>query len=532
VMVNQPSDSQNNLFAQKIVNDAPFFEEEGITLYQSNSFLSADNLSSIQLDSDSYLLYWEDVLNTEIAGRIVNNGYVSDLISLTTHPSHHPTIIQVEDHYFMSYIKIGVWGEYQAAFIMFDNSLVPITDPEGFVISNSNNSNISMPISNSCTNNNRDVFVTYSVQDLVGSSGLNIFIQKINDLGLPEWVEGGILLTDNDYTDEIVQHVSSNPNSGAVVFWSTNSFGSKSLFVTSLDEDGDFITEWGNEPVALDTSGNFRRAWFQEGTDGILVTWTQENELEWKILARFIRYNGELVPATNEIEVFNSNSSFRSSLGSVLLQQGNSLNADICGQIFNGTKYDLQCRKINILNGEMSEIQIISNSSNGDYNDLDVELGSNQELMISWVESDSPMWDNHELKYQEFTEFPGPSVFRFGGVTVSNNFFDFDHIGILPNSSEDNSALIYWLDGRHSINLEYSSVYVQSRTVLDNSCSDVVGDINRDNILDVLDLIIILNMIINEESFEYCPFIISDANGDDIVDILDIVLLVSYIMEE
>jgi len=57
-------------------------------------------------------------------------------------------------------------------------------------------------------------------------------------------------------------------------------------------------------------------------------------------------------------------------------------------------------------------------------------------------------------------------------------------------------------------------------------CSETNGDINNDNILDILDIVSTVNCILSDNCNE-C----SDMNGDDIIDILDIVLMVNVIMD-
>jgi Leucine-rich repeat (LRR) protein len=57
-------------------------------------------------------------------------------------------------------------------------------------------------------------------------------------------------------------------------------------------------------------------------------------------------------------------------------------------------------------------------------------------------------------------------------------------------------------------------------------CSETNGDINNDNILDILDIVSTVNCILSD-SCEEC----SDMNGDEIIDILDIVLMVNVIMD-
>ena len=64
-----------------------------------------------------------------------------------------------------------------------------------------------------------------------------------------------------------------------------------------------------------------------------------------------------------------------------------------------------------------------------------------------------------------------------------------------------------------------------------NTCITVIeGDINQDDILNVLDIVMIVNFIINENTISNKQFAISDLNLDEIINVLDIVVLVSLIL--
>jgi hypothetical protein len=53
-----------------------------------------------------------------------------------------------------------------------------------------------------------------------------------------------------------------------------------------------------------------------------------------------------------------------------------------------------------------------------------------------------------------------------------------------------------------------------------------LGDINDDNLINILDVVLIVNIILGAEDNNVC----SDYNQDQITDILDVVSLVSIIM--
>ena len=66
----------------------------------------------------------------------------------------------------------------------------------------------------------------------------------------------------------------------------------------------------------------------------------------------------------------------------------------------------------------------------------------------------------------------------------------------------------------------------------DDSCGEVLGDINGDSSFDVLDVILMVGIILGlEDDYPICQQYASDINLDGIVDILDIIPLVNLILE-
>ena len=60
--------------------------------------------------------------------------------------------------------------------------------------------------------------------------------------------------------------------------------------------------------------------------------------------------------------------------------------------------------------------------------------------------------------------------------------------------------------------------------------SNVAGDVNFDNQLDVLDVVMIVNFVLGTENFSYNQTQSSDMNEDGVVDILDIVQVIQQIL--
>ena len=60
-----------------------------------------------------------------------------------------------------------------------------------------------------------------------------------------------------------------------------------------------------------------------------------------------------------------------------------------------------------------------------------------------------------------------------------------------------------------------------------SSCNEdfILGDINEDEILNILDIVIMINMILSNEFS-----VIADINEDGFVDILDVVIMVNVLV--
>ena len=55
-----------------------------------------------------------------------------------------------------------------------------------------------------------------------------------------------------------------------------------------------------------------------------------------------------------------------------------------------------------------------------------------------------------------------------------------------------------------------------------------IGNLNDDESINILDVIILINLILSNESYNY----LADINSDQALDILDIILLVNIILED
>ena len=61
-----------------------------------------------------------------------------------------------------------------------------------------------------------------------------------------------------------------------------------------------------------------------------------------------------------------------------------------------------------------------------------------------------------------------------------------------------------------------------------SSNSGVIGDINSDDVVDVLDVVLVVNMVLGATSPNY---VLADINNDNAVNVQDIILLLNIILE-
>jgi len=105
----------------------------------------------------------------------------------------------------------------------------------------------------------------------------------------------------------------------------------------------------------------------------------------------------------------------------------------------------------------------------------------------------------------------------------SNNEITLSNLNLNDNINIDS-----FYEGQQAliVNTKYNDVLSdQISFAINLNNSDLIGDLNDDNQINVIDVIIIVNMILNEE-FDA----LADLNEDEIINIFDIILLVNIIL--
>ena len=88
---------------------------------------------------------------------------------------------------------------------------------------------------------------------------------------------------------------------------------------------------------------------------------------------------------------------------------------------------------------------------------------------------------------------------------------------------------IIWNDLRSSGKANFINIYAQSITVDSGPLCDT-GDINQDNVINVIDIVSLVNYIHGASEFNTTQLCAADLNGDAIINVIDIVSLVNQIL--
>ena len=68
--------------------------------------------------------------------------------------------------------------------------------------------------------------------------------------------------------------------------------------------------------------------------------------------------------------------------------------------------------------------------------------------------------------------------------------------------------------------------------LIEGSCSEwIIGDVNNDILINILDIVLMVNFILGNNQPNECASIVADLNNDELINILDVIQLVNIILE-
>jgi hypothetical protein len=158
-----------------------------------------------------------------------------------------------------------------------------------------------------------------------------------------------------------------------------------------------------------------------------------------------------------------------------------------------------------------------------------VEFG-NVNLLNEWLPPNGETWSAHNLFVKGNHLYISYYVYGLQVLDISDpsnmsnvGFYDtLDEVDEMSIYSGVWGVFPYFNDDRIIMSDRVNGLYV-----LENDSSSLLGDVNGDGMLNILDLVIISNIILETQNFVSE----SDVNQDGDVNILDIVVLVNIILD-
>ena len=122
---------------------------------------------------------------------------------------------------------------------------------------------------------------------------------------------------------------------------------------------------------------------------------------------------------------------------------------------------------------------------------------------------------------------PGSSGGVQGGDTYDDYYMPNDGSPYPRDFIVDQYGILQYAN--NEIDTEWM-LYVLDELTADD-CSDwASGDINHDDIINILDIVNIINIILGTNTADECQYVASDINTDNNINIFDIVLIINIIL--
>ena len=156
---------------------------------------------------------------------------------------------------------------------------------------------------------------------------------------------------------------------------------------------------------------------------------------------------------------------------------------------------------------------------------LQISTGTDFTIDISEpFEPDSPQWSYGGGSF--FSNIQS-GAFRlqngntFISIATQAHFFEIDSTGNIVWEYTHTGPSGQLFNGNIPRAQKYDTQYLES---------PLLGDLNSDLMVDILDVILLVNLILNEDD-EFTYSNLSDINGDGLTDVLDIIVLITIILE-
>ena len=519
------------LYAQHIstISNSITFQEDGVEYYfgiDGNGIKA----KSKYIGNDETLLYWEDhrlgVFADLTYGQKVFSGWeeIQEPNGLKLSENIYQTDPQVEtlndgEKLFMGFGQAD--GDIVLHYQLLDNDINILGDDNGTTIDNT--PPFTPQSSFDLVRSNSGLVVAYS--DMSNYIDSDIFLQRFGDDGVAEYFEP-ILIVENFLVDDNVNFVTELAGGVIVVGFDSGSFVGTRSVIVGVDYEGNVLEEWVDENdvsgkrICMDENDQFIQG-HAVSPDGVLIIWKDQREGNADIYAQMVDSNGDLLLGENGLAVASGGNDQQAP---TITYNENENEFMVCWEDFSGVDFDILCRTINSSSLELGEeIVLCDDPSNQKAPNVFSTLDGS--YLFAWEDSRGSL--TSDIYFQHMKN--GQNQFAENGIVLCDADFNQKDPQINIYNESNNSYLVYWDDLRSSGKEDLTNIYAQSYTVSnDDSC--VLGDVNQDQILNVLDIVNLVNFVLGLAEFDDSQLCAADLNQDEVINVIDVVSLVNIVL--
>ena len=496
--------------------------EEGIELYFG---IDGNGLGaqSLYLGNNESLIYWEDrrlgVIADLTYGQKVYNGWENTV---------EPNGIKLCDNPYQLYPKAELANLTGDVFLGFGQAYGDIAlhyQPLNNNLEMIGGTNQGFPVFESftpqndfdlATTGNGDVYFVFSDQRNFIDS--DIYLQKYNEFS--NTLIEPKLIVDNFFVDDNVKFIESTPDDGCFLVYDSGDFSGTRAYAQSTDSNGDILAAFsGGLRLSTDENDQFIKGLVKTEL-GYFVLWKDQRSGSSDLYGQMVDYSGNILGPSDGLAITTANND----------QQDPSLTYNsvenevmVCWEDFrNGIDFDIYCVIIDENNLTVSsEINLCTYSGNQKSPNIFATLDGS--YLFAWEDSRGSVTSN--IYFQEMAN--NNFVHNVNGIVLCDAAFNQFNPQIDIYDETFNSYMIYWDDLRSSGKEDLTNIYVQSITI--DSSSVMLGDLNFDGILNVIDVVSLVNGILGG-GFTDEQQLAADLNEDGTTNVIDIVSLVNIIL--
>jgi hypothetical protein len=317
-----------------------------------------------------------------------------------------------------------------------------------------------------------------------------------------------------------VKFIESTPDDGCFIAYDSGDFSGTRAYVQATDSGGNILDEFlSGIRLSEDEHDQFIKGMVKTDS-GYFIIWKDQRSGSSDLYGQMVDDNGNLLGPSDGLAITSAaNDQQDPSL------TYNSVNNEImvCWEDFrNGSDFDVYCVAINE-NTLTTSLEIDLCTYDGNQKSPNVFATLDGSYLFAWEDSRGSVTSN--IYFQEMNN--NNFIHNINGIVLCDaDFNQFDpQIDLYDETS--NSYMIYWDDMRSSGKEDLSNIYIQSITLDSNSI--LLGDLNFDGILNVIDVVSLVNGILGGELTDDQQ-LAADLNGDGTINVIDIVSLVNIIL--